>query len=483
MSDMACSKTSTASRELRPSQGFAAACAVLPKNSTSRAVIARRRSGVEVVLSLGVPREDDVGAGEGAVAQHERLAEDLFLGGRAVDADRAGQLLRDALAVRGDGSRDGRGPEEVVPASLAGRARDGRGLLRLARLLREAGKGVVLGEDRDDRSAGPGGRDERRRHPRHAARDREPLLFEHFLEQGGRFRLLQCRLGVVPDLARDVRPARRGRVEPRVGAGGRRARRGRGEGRGREREAESEGGGAAEGNLHRVPPNGGCVAWERQHTMARMRKSLVLGPVLLALAGSGPRAAGPSGGRPEEPDRRPRRLGSPRRPRAVPRQDGVEDRGQVHPVGLARRPEGAGERAARRLVHALGRRERREGRERRRASACPADVDLGADAVEARRDHLPAPAAPGNVRGPVPARGRRRTGRRDARRDDHGARDGVRVPRRGRRHGRGRPPERRRRRPRVREPGARPSERRKPREDPRARPRRSRSASCGSSAR
>ncbi len=51
--DIACSNSSRASRELRPIQGWAAAWAVLPKNSTSVAVSASRVPTVISFLSLG----------------------------------------------------------------------------------------------------------------------------------------------------------------------------------------------------------------------------------------------------------------------------------------------------------------------------------------------------------------------------------------------------------------------------------------------
>ena len=223
-------------------------------------MIASRPSGVDVALGLGVPGEDDVRPGEGAVPQHEGLPEDLLLGGRPVDADRARELLRDALAVRGDGRRDGGGPEEVVPAAVAGRPRDARGFFVCdAGFLREAGERVVLGEDRDDGRPGARGRDEGGRHSRDAARDREPFLLEDVREERGRLRLLEGRLGELPDLLRDVLPARGGGVHGRVRGRGRGGR-GGGCGRCREREGEGESGPAAEGNLHRSPPNGGCVA-------------------------------------------------------------------------------------------------------------------------------------------------------------------------------------------------------------------------------
>ena len=209
-------------------------------------------AGVEVVLGLGVPGEDDVRAREGPVPQHERLAEDLLLGGRPEDADRAGELS--ARSARGSRRRR---PRRRRSRGGCGRTRDPGApattgdFFASPAFCERPGRASYSARIATTGAPEPGARHERRRHSGDAARHGEALLLEDLLEERGRLRLLERRLGVVPDLPGDLLPARGGRVEPGVRPGGR--------GRGAagaaasraESQAEREGGRAAERNLHR----------------------------------------------------------------------------------------------------------------------------------------------------------------------------------------------------------------------------------------
>ena len=171
----------------------------------------------DLVLVVGVPGQDDIGVLESAGHDHEGLADQDLLGGRSEDLDGAGQLLRDARLVRGDSGGDSGGSEQVVPAAVPRRIGRARILFRLAGLLREAGERVVLGEDADDGRAGTGGGHECRRHPADVARDFEVLLLEQVRHHSRGLRLLQGGLGELPDLSRDLLPARAGLIEIGIG--------------------------------------------------------------------------------------------------------------------------------------------------------------------------------------------------------------------------------------------------------------------------
>ena len=170
-----------------------------------------------LVFGFGMPRKDDVGAIERTGLEHERLAQEQLLGGRAKDLDRPRHLLLEARAVCRHARRDRRRPEEVVPATVAGRPLLLRILLRFTRLLREPRQRIVLGHDADHGGTASGGRHERRRDPADVALDLEPFFLEQFFDRRSGLVLLESRFRVFPDLSGQGLPARARLVEICVG--------------------------------------------------------------------------------------------------------------------------------------------------------------------------------------------------------------------------------------------------------------------------
>ncbi len=204
---MACVKISSASRALRPFQGSKAACAVRPRNSTTKSTIACDALGVRPRLVGGMPGEGHVHVLEQAFAHHVQLAAHGLLGRRAVEAHGAVQLAGgDELLDRHRRSQ-ARGAEEIVPAPMAGRAGFER-LLRRLRLLRDPRQCVVLAEDGDHRLALAVTRHESRRQSRHAALHLEALGLGIVGEHLGRALLLERRLRECPHLIRQLHQLR-----------------------------------------------------------------------------------------------------------------------------------------------------------------------------------------------------------------------------------------------------------------------------------
>ena len=151
----------------------------------------------------GVPVDGDVHVVEQAVADHIDLARSALLGGRAIDAQLALDVVGDHPVLDGDGRLDRGGAEQVVAAAMPGRSA-GR-LLHRAEGLRQARQGVVFGQHRDDGAiAGPEAGQEGGRFASDPRRDGEARVAQLALQQCGALRLLIAQLGELPDFQRRV---------------------------------------------------------------------------------------------------------------------------------------------------------------------------------------------------------------------------------------------------------------------------------------
>ena len=125
----------------------------------------------------GMPVQAGVQIAEQPGQQHVDLADERFLGGGAVDADRPLELVLVVNLLDGQGGTDRGGPQGAVAAAMAGGSALG-GLANAADLLRQFRQGVVLGQNADDRRPGAVFGHERGRHPGDAFGDLEAGLFE-----------------------------------------------------------------------------------------------------------------------------------------------------------------------------------------------------------------------------------------------------------------------------------------------------------------
>ena len=112
----------------------------------------RERRG-DLPEAARMPGDGDVGILEGAGADHEGLGGAAFLGRAAVIADAAGQLVLGEPVLHGGRRQQGGRAEQVVTAAMAMAAHLDLAMLGDAGFLTEAGQGVVLAEEGDDRAA------------------------------------------------------------------------------------------------------------------------------------------------------------------------------------------------------------------------------------------------------------------------------------------------------------------------------------------
>ena len=123
----------TASSDERPLSGAPAAWAASAAEAELRGDVREGGADSRLVAVARVPGEHHVHILHEAGARHVDLAAAAFLGGRAVEADGAGELASHEFILRRDGRRDGRGAEKVVAAAVAGIAFHPRLLLRACR--------------------------------------------------------------------------------------------------------------------------------------------------------------------------------------------------------------------------------------------------------------------------------------------------------------------------------------------------------------
>jgi hypothetical protein len=192
-----------------------------------------------------VPRQDDVNVAEEACADHVDLAIAAFLGRRAVIADGARDLRRLERVLDRDGRQRRAASQQVVAAAMAVTAGDARLLHRFC-LLRQPWQRVELTHDADHRLAAAPLGDERRRHVGHPLPDTEPRLPQFLHEQARALRLLEPRLGKLPDLARHVAEVPGMRLHSRENGG--RGRRTGLTGQSGDRDYETEGNGRTRGH-------------------------------------------------------------------------------------------------------------------------------------------------------------------------------------------------------------------------------------------
>jgi hypothetical protein len=171
---------------------------------------------VDLVQVVRMPGQDHVRVLERAGAQHEGLARQDLLGRRAEDLNRSREPSVDTAPVGGDGRRDRRGAEQIVPAPVAGGCVRERGRLHLARPLGEAGKRVVLRQDCDDRGTRARAGDERRRHSPNAPFHLEAFAGQSAREERSRAMLSERRLCQIPDLSGYRLPPSARRIQVRV---------------------------------------------------------------------------------------------------------------------------------------------------------------------------------------------------------------------------------------------------------------------------
>src|ERR1035437_6420395 len=150
-----------------------------------------------------MPAQHGVHILEQAGANHVQLAVAAFLGGRAVEADGAGDLVGGEPLLDGDGGKQRRGAEQVVTTAMSGTARDERLALRRG-VLGETGQGIVLAHDADHGLALAPGGGERRRHAGQILGDGESRRVQFALEERGALVFLEAKLGELPNFARDV---------------------------------------------------------------------------------------------------------------------------------------------------------------------------------------------------------------------------------------------------------------------------------------
>ena len=223
--------------------------------------VGERVPRTRVVPVPRMPGEDGVHIGEQPLPHQVHLAGAAFLRRRAVHPDAPlGPAAGQPFLHRQPGG-DGSGPEEVVAAGVAGA--DPFALFRPGgRRLADPRKGVVLGEDPDDRPAGAPLGDERGRHPGDPGLDFEPGGPQLLLQEAGTLLLLVADLGPLPDAERHFVEVRALRAQELAddGVGGVVFRRG---GKRRARRREGEGGQQRSGESgesgHGAPP----VEWSR----------------------------------------------------------------------------------------------------------------------------------------------------------------------------------------------------------------------------
>ncbi len=155
------------------------------------------RIGDDLVARM--PRERNVEVVEETGAHHVHLAAHRLLGRRAIETHRAAELAGGDQLLDGKSGAEARGPEQIVPATVARRSLHQRLGGRLG-ALRDAGQCVVLAQDADDRAAFPETGDEGGRHFSDAPFDLEALRFRVVREERGRTGFAERRFGKGPDL-------------------------------------------------------------------------------------------------------------------------------------------------------------------------------------------------------------------------------------------------------------------------------------------
>ena len=117
-------------------------------------VVGQAAAGGDTVDIAGMPGQGDVQLVKDPFPRHKRLAGTAFLTGAAVVDDGAGQVVAAQVLFDRDGGAQGTDTQVVVAAAVAGSAGNNRLFGGGAGLLVQAGEGVKLTQEADDRVAG-----------------------------------------------------------------------------------------------------------------------------------------------------------------------------------------------------------------------------------------------------------------------------------------------------------------------------------------
>ena len=152
----------------------------------------------------GVPGDGDVDVLEGAFADHEGFGRTTFLGGAAVVADAAFEVVFGEPVLDGGGGEEGGGAEEVVAAAVAEAVAGEGAFFGDVGFLAEAGQGVVFAEDGDDGAVFAGFAHDGGGDAGDVLGDAEALGLEHGGVFGGGFVLVVGDFGFFPDAVGEV---------------------------------------------------------------------------------------------------------------------------------------------------------------------------------------------------------------------------------------------------------------------------------------
>ena len=167
-------------------------------------VVGQHAPGKGHVAGCRVPGEYGVQAAEAALPGHEALAKAVLLSGAAEELHCTGRAGGLQPLLDDDGRPHRAGAQRAVAAAMSpGFPGDGTGL-RHARLLAQAGEGVVLAQDADDRAPAPEGGLDGGGDAAGALRHLEPLLPQRLHNGPAALLLLVAALRRLPDPAVQV---------------------------------------------------------------------------------------------------------------------------------------------------------------------------------------------------------------------------------------------------------------------------------------